>query len=334
MRAWAERACSQNDSKARQSDRLAERAHPPGRQVDGRAGHPLHRVPGHAEVARRGPGVGGIHRAGPPDDHVRRHGLEGPGGDQGGVPVRPRAEPGAHPAGDRRRLGGARPPEPLLAAHPLRDPVEPEPHGAAERRIDRHGQKADRVRVFHFVSRATRNARPGVRRPRQRPRSRPGVPDAGRPEGRDDPGRPGQRRASAGRRGGDGDAGAGLQPRPHRHRRAGLRARPQDAQVRAGPGQADPGAPGAVPGDPEGTAALARQRPEGRGGRPRSSPQQPLPDPDQGPRWQAGLPAARPEGQLGGVCRGAGAPAHARRSARSPSTMPWPTGGTTWCSST
>ena len=45
----------------------------------------------------------------------------------------PEAKPGPHPACHRRRHRGHRPPEPLLAADPLRDPVEPEPAGAAQR---------------------------------------------------------------------------------------------------------------------------------------------------------------------------------------------------------
>ncbi len=57
----------------------------------------------------------------------------------------------SHPAGDRRRLRRPRLPKLLLPADPLRDPVESEPHGAAERRVDRHGQKADKVLVYHFV---------------------------------------------------------------------------------------------------------------------------------------------------------------------------------------
>ena len=39
----------------------------------------------------------------------------------------------AHPARHRRGLRGHRPPEPLLAPDPLRDPLEPEPAGAAQR---------------------------------------------------------------------------------------------------------------------------------------------------------------------------------------------------------
>ena len=45
----------------------------------------------------------------------------------------PRSQPGSHPAGDRRRLRRSRLPELLLPADPLRDSVEPEPDGAAER---------------------------------------------------------------------------------------------------------------------------------------------------------------------------------------------------------
>ena len=62
--------------------------------------------------------------------------------------------------------------------------------------------------------------------------------------------------------------------------------------------------------------------------------QQPPAHPDHQLGRQADLPPARLARKLGGVCRGPGASRTRRRSARSPSTMPWPTGGTTWCSST
>ena len=45
----------------------------------------------------------------------------------------PEHQPGPHPARHRRRLRRLEPPEPLLPAHPLRNPVEPEPDGAAQR---------------------------------------------------------------------------------------------------------------------------------------------------------------------------------------------------------
>ena len=75
-------------------------------------------------------------------------------------------------------------------------------------RIDRHGQKADHVQVFHFVSKGykQRQSHP----PHERTRCRPGVPHAGGAEGRDDPGGSRQRRAGARRRRGSGDAGAWL----------------------------------------------------------------------------------------------------------------------------
>ena len=116
MKAWAERATSQLDAKTKGLIRWLQRAHPAGRQVVRRAGHHLHRVPGHPELAARRPRRRGAHRGRPAPDDVRRDGLEGPGADQGGVPDRPEAEPRPHPAGDRRRLRGHRPPEPLLPA--------------------------------------------------------------------------------------------------------------------------------------------------------------------------------------------------------------------------
>ena len=62
-------------------------------------------------------------------------------------------------------------------------------------RIDRHGQKADHVQVFHFVSKGykQRQSSPSA----ERTRSRSGVPHAGGAEGRDDPGGSRQRRAGA-----------------------------------------------------------------------------------------------------------------------------------------
>ena len=44
-----------------------------------------------------------------------------------------RIRPRPHPARDRRGVRGHRPPEPLLEADPLRDPLEPEPARAAQR---------------------------------------------------------------------------------------------------------------------------------------------------------------------------------------------------------
>ena len=97
--------------------------------------------------------------------------------------------------------------------------------------------------------------------------------------------------------------------------REGRRAGAEDAEVRAGLGQADQGADGAVPRDAEGTAAVAGEHPEGRGGRPRTG-RAAAPDPDEvtaSGRTQAdvpGLPATGLEGKLGGVQRGSDAPAH------------------------
>ena len=58
---------------------------------------------------------------------------------------------GAHPAGDRRRLRRHRSAEPLLAADPLRDPVEPEPHGAAQRPHRSPRPARAEVLIYHFV---------------------------------------------------------------------------------------------------------------------------------------------------------------------------------------
>ena len=62
-------------------------------------------------------------------------------------------------------------------------------------RVDRHGQKADEVLVYHFVGKGYRErAARQFGGPVVGDGGRPGVPDAGGPEGGDDPGRPGQGR--------------------------------------------------------------------------------------------------------------------------------------------
>ena len=71
-------------------------------------------------------------------------------------------------------------------------------------RVDRHGQRADAVLIYHFVGRGYRE-QAETANVAGRPRGRPRVPDAGGAQGRADPrgprqGRPGDRRAG---RGGD-----------------------------------------------------------------------------------------------------------------------------------
>ena len=96
--------------------------------------------------------------------HVRRHGHGGARADQGRVPGRPEGVARPHPAGHRRRLRRHRPPEPLLPADPLRDPVEPEPPGAAQR-PHRPPRPEGRARSSSTTSsaRATTSGRRSVR---------------------------------------------------------------------------------------------------------------------------------------------------------------------------
>ena len=82
------------------------------------------------------------------------------GGGQSRLPVGPGSQPGAHPARHRRRRRGPEPPEPLLPADPLRNPVEPEPAGAA--------QRADRPPRAEGLPRRQRRAA-GLRVPLRRP---------------------------------------------------------------------------------------------------------------------------------------------------------------------
>ena len=179
-------------------------------------------------------------------------------------------------------------------------------------RIDRHGQKADG------------GARLPLRRPRatrsgERGSSPAAVGDLEADleflmrvaqQGRDDPGRPRQGRPGDRRAGRGGDARAAAPTLDTDAGREGGRAGPQDAQVRAGPGEADPGAAGAVPGDAARNCG-SRPRTSARSSRSASSwPSSRRSIPAKHPGRQAGLPAARPDGKLGGVRRGAGAPAH------------------------
>ena len=139
-------------------DRLAQHAHSPRQEMGPRTGHPLHRIPGHAELAEGSPRPARLHQRRPAADHVRRHGPGRAGRCQSRLPVGSRSQPGPHPARHRRRRRRLEPPEPLLSAHPLRNPVEPEPAGATQRahRPSRakglpcaNGER--QVFVYHFV---------------------------------------------------------------------------------------------------------------------------------------------------------------------------------------
>ncbi len=155
-------AVAQRDSKARQLIALAERAHPARREVVERAGHHLHRVPGHPELAPGGPGRRGLHGRRPAADHVRRHGPEEAGGGQGGVPDLARAvSPVRILLATDAASEGIDLQNYCSPADPLRDPLEPEPHGAAER--------------------ADRPARPEGRRGAGLPLRRQGLQGAGGP---------------------------------------------------------------------------------------------------------------------------------------------------------
>ena len=182
----------------------------------------------------------------------------------------PKQQPGPHPAGHRRGLRGHRPPEPLLPDDPLRDPLEPEPAGAAQRphRPARPEGEAGADLPLR---------RQGVQRPRaehgrhggRRPGSRPRIPDAGRPQGRGDPGRPRQGRPGDRRAGRGGDAGPTNAAR-HEAGRVRVGAGAAAVQVRAGPGQADQGPDRQAARDQARTATRPGERPEGRRGRPRT----------------------------------------------------------------
>ena len=136
---------------------------------------------------------------------------------------------------------GDRPPEPLLPDDPLRDPVEPEPAGAAQRphrpaRAEGEGGADLPLRRQGVQRPRAEHGRDGGRRPRRRPR----IPDAGGPQGRGDPGRPRQGRPGDRRSGPGGDARAAV-PARHDAGRGRVRAGAEAVQVRAGPGQADQG---------------------------------------------------------------------------------------------
>ena len=72
----------------------------------------------------------------------------------------PSSQPGPHPAGDRRRLEGIDLQNHCSPADPLRDPVEPEPAGAAER-PHRPARPEGRTRccIYHFVGKGYNDRR-------------------------------------------------------------------------------------------------------------------------------------------------------------------------------
>ena len=101
-------------------------------------------------------------------------------------------------------------------------------------RVDRHGQRADEVLVYHFVGKGYDSRRIERVRAPGRPRRRPRVPHAGRPQGGRDKGGPRQGRPRDRRPGRAGDARPPQQPR-HRDGREGRRAGEEDAHLRAQP---------------------------------------------------------------------------------------------------
>lgn len=119
----------------RRDARLARPDRPPGRGVERRqrrAGHHLHRVPRHPELA-----AGSAHPRGLPGQAdrlpLRRNGRRRAGQDPQGLPRLPGSRPDADPARHRCGQRGHQPAGPLPPAAALGDPVEPQPAGAAQR---------------------------------------------------------------------------------------------------------------------------------------------------------------------------------------------------------
>ena len=152
MIAWARRAAVTEDARTTRLLDWVQQNVKPGSRFDRRAGDRLHRVPRHSALPagaargardRRRPG----RAAGRDDEH------RGTRADQ--EPVAGAAErlPSAGAAGDRRRVGGDLAAAPLPSARARRDPVEPEPPGAAQRphRPPRPA-RAGEVLVHHCVS--------------------------------------------------------------------------------------------------------------------------------------------------------------------------------------
>ena len=152
MKSWAERATAQLDAKAKELIRwLNEHIRPGGKWSD-------ERVIIFTEYRATQNWLQGIlaaeglHRQRPPDDDVRRHGLEGAGADQGGVPDRSRG---------KARCASCWPPMPPRKGIDLQNhcsrmihyeiPWNPNRLEQRNGRIDRHGQKSKPVRIYHFV---------------------------------------------------------------------------------------------------------------------------------------------------------------------------------------
>ena len=258
MQEWAEKASWPTRLEGEVPDRLAEHAHlEPGKQVG--------RTSGSSSSPNTGPRRTGckevlaqrrLHGRRPAADHVRRHGPGGAGGGQSRLPVGTRSQPGPHPARHRRRLRRPEPPEPLLPAHPLRNPVEPEPAGAAERahRPPRPegllAQRRASVFVYHFVGKGYKE--------RQQSAFTGQASDLDAdleflmrvaPEGRNDPGRPGQGRHGDGRACRAGHARSRL---PMLEHRAGRDRKPSPCarcSSSSGTCRSSSGAAGTVPGD-------------------------------------------------------------------------------------
>ena len=107
-----------------------------GHQLEQPPAHHLHRIGGHAALAReaaRGGARG--HRSGR-RSHRRLHRRHRPGparGGEGGLQRRSRQGAAAHPDLHRCRARRHQPADPLLRPHPLRSALEPVAPGAAQR---------------------------------------------------------------------------------------------------------------------------------------------------------------------------------------------------------
>ncbi len=162
-RTWAEAAANRPDAKVKALDRLARREHPPRTASGRRAGHHLHRVPGDAELAA-------------PSTSPPRGSPSGAGSNsctaawtsRSGRRIKAAFQADPSEEGAEVRI--------LLATDAACEGIDLQnhcsklihfeipwnPNGMEQRngRIDRHGQQADEVDIFHFVPGATTTTTP------------------------------------------------------------------------------------------------------------------------------------------------------------------------------
>ena len=153
MRDWAERACSQNDSKARQLIAwLKEHIRPNGEWTDQRVilFTEYRATQKWLSEVMSSEGFTGQDRLMTMYGGMDAKGREG---GQGGVPAAPDHQPRPHPA-ERptppRRASTSRTTAPN--SYIMRFRGTRTAWSSENKHVDRHGQKADRVKVFHFVT--------------------------------------------------------------------------------------------------------------------------------------------------------------------------------------